>query len=384
MTRIVILGAGFAGLTLAAELDGLASEGKADVTLVDRARDFSMGLNLQWAFAGRRSPQEGQRMYASLRPRHVRFLHDEVVAVDTANRVVRTRSASLPYDRLVVALGAELAPEAVPGLAEGAYNLFELESVLQFREAVRRWEGGTLLIAIAAVPFKCPPAPYEYAFLVDDALRVRGVRDAVRLVLTTPEPQPMPVAGKAVGDAVRGMLAERGIEYLPGHKPNAVDAANRRVTYENGAAIDYGLLAAVPPHRAPKVLRDAGLADASGFVPVDLGTFRAAVPDVYAVGDVAAIRLPTGSPHPKAGVFAEGQALAVARRLAAEVLGEEPPSYLGRGTCYVETGRNEAAPAEIRLLEEGGPAARIEAPSTKGLESKRQFEAERLERWFGG
>jgi len=384
MTHIVILGAGFAGLTLAVELDTLAAQGKVDVTIVDRAPHFSMGLNLQWVFAGRRSPQEGQRMYASLRPRHVRFLHDEVVAIDAAKGVVRTRSTSLPYDRLVLALGAELAPDLVPGLAEGAYDLFDLDSVLQFRDAVHRVDGGTLLIAITATPFKCPPAPYEYAFLVDDALRARGVREKVRLVLTTPEPQPMPVAGKAVGDAVRAMLAERGIEYLAGHKPKAVDAANRRVAYENGAELEYALLAAVPPHRAPKVVRDAGLADASGFVPVELGTFRAQAPNVYAVGDVAAIKLPGGGPHPKAGVFAESQALSVARHLAAGILGGEPPTYPGRGTCYVEVGRNEAAPAEIRLLEEGGPAARIEPPSVKGLELKRRFETERFERWFGG
>ena len=384
MTRIVILGAGFAGLTLATELDSLAAQGKADVTLVDRAPQFSMGLNLQWVFAGRRSPQEGERMYASLRPRHVRFLHDEAVAIDTAKGVVRTRSTSLPYDRLVLALGAELAPDPVPGLADGAYDLFDLDSVLQFRDAVQRVDGGTLLIAIAAMPFKCPPAPYEYAFLVDDALRARGVREKVRLVLTTPEPQPMPVAGKAVGDAVKAMLAERGIEYLTGHKPKAVDAAHRRVAYENGAELEYALLGAVPPHRAPKVVRDAGLADASGFVPVELGTFRAQAPNVYAVGDVAAIKLPGGSPHPKAGVFAESQALAVARRLAAEALGGEHEKYPGQGTCYVEVGRNEAAPAEIRLLEEGGPTARIDPPSVKGLELKRQFERERFDRWFGG
>jgi sulfide:quinone oxidoreductase len=194
----------------------------------------------------------------------------------------------------------------------------------------------------------------------------------------------MPVAGKAVGDAILRMLAERGIDYFPGRKPKAIDASGRTVSYENGAVLPYDLLGAVPPHRAPRVVRDAGLADASGFVPVELGTFRTSVANVYAVGDVAAIRLPNGNPHPKAGVFAEAQALTVARNLAAEILQGPTTAYLGRGVCFVDVGRNMAAAAEIRLLAEGGPQARIEPPSAKGLEEKSQFERERFNAWFGG
>ena len=384
MDRVVVLGAGFAGLTIAKELDALVGEGKADVTLVERNAQFSMGFNMQWVLAGRRAPEEGERDYASLRPRHVRLVHDEAVAIDTAERTVRTKSRLLPYEHLVVALGAELAPELVPGLAEAAYNLCELSSMLQFRSALRRFDGGTITIAVASVPFKCPPAPYEYTMLIEDLLRERGVRERGRLVLTTPEPQPMPVAGKAVGDAVRAMLAERGIEYLPGHKPASVDAAARIVTYENGASLTYDLLAAMPPHRAPRVVRDAGLTDVSGFVPVELGTFRTKSPNVYAVGDSAAMKLPNGNPHPKAGVFAEAQALVLARNLAAEIQGGEATPYAGRGVCYIDVGRGMAASAEISLLTDSGPKALIDPPSAKGLELKRQFERERFTAWFGG
>jgi len=382
--RVVILGAGFAGITLASELDSLAAARKTDVTLVDRRPHFSMGFNMQWSFAGRRAPEEGMRAYASLRARHARFLHDEVAAIDVPGRAVHTTSQRLPYDHLVIALGAELAPELIPGLAVGAYDLFDLDSVMQFREAVHRFEGGTLAIAVAATPFKCPPAPYEYALLVDDLLRTQGVRDRVRLVVTTPEPRPLPLAPKVAGDTVMALLADRGIEYRPGHKPSSVDPVERRISFENGTKLEYGILGAVPPHRAPKVVRDAGLADASGFVPVELGTFRTSAPDVYAVGDVAALKLPNGSPHPKAGVFAEAQALTVARHLAAAIAGAEKTPYAGRGTCFVDVGRAMAAPAEIDLLAEGGPQFRIDPPSSRGLDEKRKFETDRFERWFGG
>ena len=381
MDRIVILGAGFAGLTIAAELDA-AAEGKAQVTLVDRNASFQMGLAMEWVLAGRRLPDEGQRWYGRLRTHHVRFVHDEVVAIDASSRVIVTKAHRLEYDHLVVALGAELAPELVPGLAQGAYNLCDMSSVAQLRDRVATLDGGRVVVLIASVPFKCPPAPYEYALLIDDVLRRRGARECTEIVLTTPEPQPMPVAGKAVGDAVKAMLAEHRIEFRPGMKPRAVDAQRRVVTYEDGSTQDYTVLAAMPPHRAPQVVRDSRLTDASGFVPVKLGSFETEIANVYAVGDLAALKLPNGSPHPKAGVFAEAQGFFVARTLLAS-LGMGPPlEYTGEGVCYIDVGDDKAAPVRAHLLHPEGPRLVLEPPSALGLDEKRQFERERLEKWF--
>ena len=383
MERIVILGGGFAGLTLATELDRLAADGKAEVTLVERNASFQMGFSMQWVLADRRTPEQGQRPYSALRAPHVRFLHDEVAFIDTNARIVHTKAHDLKYDRLVVALGAELALELVPGLAEGAYNLCDVSSILHLKQAVSIAEGGTILILVSSVPFKCPPAPYEYAFLIDDLLRQRGVRDTMRLVVTTPEPQPIPLAGKAVGDAIKAMLAERGIEFHPTRKPKLVDPERRVVSYDDGSSLEYDILAAMPPHRAPRVVRDAGLTDASGFVPVKLGSFASDVSGVYAVGDVAAIKLPAGNPHPKAGVFAEAQALVVARALAAELGAGSAMPYPGTGACFIDVGQGKAVPAEIFLLEAGGPRFVLGPPSEAGLEGKRRFERERFEQWFG-
>jgi sulfide:quinone oxidoreductase len=383
MRSVVILGAGFGGLTLAAELDPLAKAGKARVTLVDKSPHFSMGFSLQWAMAGRRSPEEGQRAYAARLMQHVKFVHDEILLIDTTRRMVKTRSLTLAYDDLIVALGAELVPEIIPGLAEGGYSLCDLRSVLQLKAALESIEKGTVMVAISSLPFKCPPAPYEYALLMDEVLRRRGVRNEIHILLTTPEPQPMPVAGKGVGDAVKSLLAEHKIEFLPGHKPVSVDFAGREIEYENGSKIAYDVLGAMAPHRAPRILKE--LVDASGFVPADLGTFKTAVPNVYAVGDAASIKLPDGKPHPKAGSFAESQAKALAGNLIALVEGKEPATrYAGQGTCFVETGQNMAAPAAANLLGPEGPRITLNPPSEGGLEGKRQFERERFAKWFGG
>lgn len=384
MEHIVILGAGFGGLTVAMELESLAASGRARVTLVERGSHFRMGFSKQWVLDGRRRPDEGTRPYASLRTPHLEFLTDEVAAIETVSRTVHTRSRRLEYDQLVIALGADLAPELIPGLSEGAYDLFDDSDIPMLKAAVEGITEGTLLVAVGSVPFKCPPAPYEYALLLDDVLHRRGTRRRVRIVVTTPEAQPMPAAGKVVGDQVKALLAEREIELLPQYRPVAVDPPTRVVTYENGAKVPYAILAVIPPHRAPKVVRDAGLTDTSGFVPVELGTFRTSRPDVYAIGDVAAIKLPGGGPHPKAGVFAEAHALTVARALVKRVTGHEGAAYDGVATCYVETGRGMAAPAEISLLEPGGPRARMDSPSVAGLAAKAEYERERFARWFGG
>ncbi len=383
MKKMLILGAGFAGLAMETELEGIARSGAAEVALVDRSTHFSMGFSMQWSMIGRRNQEEGFRPYSSLQAPHVKFVNDEVVSIDTGPKTVNTKSQKLAYDYLVIALGAELCPGIIPGLSEGAYNLCDRNSVMQLKAAVANIQEGTIAVVISSVPFKCPPAPYEYALLIDDMLRKRNVRNKIRIILTTPEPQPMPVAGKEIGETVKSLLAQRGIEYITLHKPKIVDAVKSKIFYENGFEISYDILCAMPPHRAPKAARDSGICDESGFVPAELGSFATRMQGVYAIGDAASIKLPNGSPHPKAGVFAEAQAITLARNLIAEISKGEKEKYDGKGVCYIDTGMEKAAPAEIQLLAAGGPKASLGEPSHEGIEGKRMFEAERLRKWFG-
>ena len=135
--KIVILGGGFGGLTLAAELESLARLGKAELTLVERNMEFRMGFSMQWVLAGRRNPDEGRRPYAASRSKLVQFLHDEAAALNTAEQTVHTKTGRLKYDHLLISLGAELAPELVPGLSEAAFNLCDFDSVLQLKRALQ-------------------------------------------------------------------------------------------------------------------------------------------------------------------------------------------------------------------------------------------------------
>lgn len=382
MARIVILGAGFGGLTLAEALAPAVASGH-EVTLVDRKDRFLMGLAKLWMLVGERAPDEGWGDVSRVSRRGVRFVKAEVSAIDRAARAVRTTAGDLPYDRLVVALGAEVVPGLVPGLPASA-NLYDAAAVPGLRDRLDAISSGTIALVLCGAPYKCPPAPFEAAALVDARLRARGVREAVRLVVTIPDAQPMPVAGPAAGQAVRALLAEKGIDLWTGCAPASVDVAAREVRFANGQRLGYDLLLAVPPHRAPEVVRTAGLADASGWIPVDPQTFATSDPSIHAVGDVTAVALPGAGLLPKAGVMAERQAEVVAANLLAALAGRGPErAYDGTGVCYMEVGGKRAARIEGAFYTGPGDRVRLDAPSAETFALKQAFERERLARWFG-
>jgi NADH dehydrogenase FAD-containing subunit len=125
------------------------------------------------------------------------------------------------------------------------------------------------------------------------------------------------------------------------------------------------------------------LTDNSGFVAADIWTLETSIPGVYAVGDVASLKLPNGNPHPKAGVFAENQASAVARNIISAIKGTEPVKYSGTGVCFIDAGRGQASQARAELLTQEGPKFVFAPPSDEGLKSKRSFETEHFKKWFG-
>jgi hypothetical protein len=130
------------------------------------------------------------------------FRHAEVEELDLDNKVVRTSSGDLDYGSLVVSLGAQLAPETVPGFEQMAYNLYTTEGCARIHAALEDLSEGTIGVLITAMPFKCPAAPYEAAFLAESFVRRKGIRRNVEIHLFSPEHAPMPVAPPAVGDSI--------------------------------------------------------------------------------------------------------------------------------------------------------------------------------------
>ena len=353
------------------------------ITVVDRARHHLFQPSLLWVADGTRRPEHLTRPLSRLNRRGVSFRLGAVEGLDLSAQRVRLDEGDVPYDYLLLAPGAELRPEALPGLTQAGRNLYTLDGAAGLNADLSRFEGGRLVVLVGAMPFKCPAAPYEAAMLIEARLRTQGVRRRSEIAVYTPEPQPMPVAGPALGAAVRDMLASRGIEYFPGHRPLAVEPGTRTIQFETGDVARYDLLAYVPPHAAPGFVVDAGLAPPGGWVNVDPKTLATGAEHVWAVGDVTGIPLANGKALPKAGVFAEGQADVVARNIAALARGAAPTTtYKGEGACFLELGGGQAGFATGDFYATPDPVVQLKTPGRRWHWAKVLFERTWFPRWL--
>jgi sulfide:quinone oxidoreductase len=378
MKRVLILGGGFGGIATAHRLkQKLAPED--EIILVDRRGYFMVGFRKSWALVGESSLEAGQRSLDNLTSLGIRVMRDPVTRIDPGTRAAYMGDQRIDADALVVALGAELAPEAIPGFQGHAFNVYDAQDIPRAAQALSEFHGGRLLIGIFGAPYKCPPAPYEMALLISDSLKARSIKASMEVF--TPQPMSLPVLGSAGCDLIESRLADRGITFLPNHKATAVEEG--QVLFgEQGRPFD--LLLGVPPHRPPAVVRESGLVDNSGWVSVNPRTLETQYPGVYAIGDVVHISLANGKPLPKAGVFAEAMGETVADRIAAVFSGDEPEAtFKGEGGCYLEVGAGQAMMVRGHFLAEPEPEVMLTEPSPDYLNEKRAFETQRLQAWFG-
>jgi sulfide:quinone oxidoreductase len=362
---VLILGGGVGGLTAASELRRLLP-GEHRVVLVEKTPKHAFAPSFLWLMTGDRQPEQITRDVRRLVRPGVEVVLAEAQAIDLANRTVQTSTQALNFDYLIIALGAELALEAIPGLAESAHTFYTFDGAMKLHAALRDFGGGKVAVTVSALPYKCPGAPHEGAMLLMDYFRKRGLGDKTEVHLFTPEPQPMPVAGPTLGDAVKQMLADQGIIFHPLHKLIKVEATTCELTFEGKDSFEFDLLVAIPPHRGPRLAREAGLTNEAGWIPVNRDTLRTQYENVYALGDVTAISLPgRWKPDvplmlPKAGVFAHAQAEVVARRTAVEITGAgERSEFPGLGYCMLEAGEGLAGFAYGNFISEPSPQIKL-------------------------
>lgn len=283
----------------------------------------------------------------------------------------------------MVALGAELTPERIPGLLGTAHHIYELEAATKFRDALMAFRGERILMGISSLPYKCPAAPYEAALLVDYLVKKRGLGREVDIRFFTPEPYPLPVAGAKVGGMVKEMLEARGIEFNPKLKLSYVDGERKEAHFENGEKMGFDLLFAVPPHSCPPLAEGSGLTDQSGWVAVNPTTMTTKYDDLYALGDIVGIKLPNGMMLPKAGVFAHGQADVVAHNIAVDIQGGgDRREWDGGGKCFLETGFGKSCYASGNFYAEPNPKVNFRRPRRIWHWGKILFEKYWLWRWF--
>jgi sulfide:quinone oxidoreductase len=371
---VVVLGGGVGGLVAARELrDRLPRQHR--VVLVDRERDHLFAPSLLWLMVGQREASHIKRPLQRLERKGIEVRLGEIAHIDPETRTVVVNGEPLVADQLIVSLGAELAPELIPGLAAAGHNFYTEAGAQALRAALETTRSGRVVVLTAGPAYKCPAAPYEAALLIDAWLRSHGLRDAVEVAVYAAEPGPMGVAGPAMSGAVKQLLAAKGIAYHPEHQVKTVDPATRRLEFANGTQAGFELLAYVPPHRAPRVVRESPLMSDTGWISVDRHTLETRFPNVYAIGDVVSIPLKLGRPLPKAGVFAHGQAVVVAQNVAAKLTNSgKRARFDGHGECFIEVGAGRAGYGAGDFYAEPVPAVAMRAPSWRWHLAKVLFE----------
>ncbi len=379
-TTTVILGGGFGGISAANSLRRLLTA-EHEIVVIDESSRFHVGAGKTWIMLGERTYDQISQSRVALLAPGVRFVEAKAQNIGLSNRTVSLESGSLNWDFLVIALGADLNPASVPGLGEAAHTFYTVDGAQRLKVVLERFSGGDVTILIPRVPFKCPPAPYEAALLLHHAFESRGLAGKARLAIHTAEGAPMATAGPEMGQYIKGELAQRAIAFFPQRSTSRVDGAAQRVGFEDGSEARYDLLIAIPPHEAPKVVRDAQLTNQSGWIPVDPRTLQVKQPpdarEVYAVGDVTIVPLPgrykpdIGLSLPKAGVFAEAHGRIVAHQIAARILGRMPDeAFDGKGYCYLETGAKRAVKADGSFFELPHPVMQKRIPDEAQFRDK--------------
>ena len=339
---MVVVGSGdggtFTANLLASELHDEIRGGLASVQLVGEhlKHPFQPG-NLDIAFKGA-NPEKYVKDERELLRKGVDFVQDPAVKIDYGSKSVTTKSGQvLGYDFLVIATGAVADPSKVPGLAEGSMNFHTgWEDSQRVWEALQRFEGGVVVVAIAGTPHKCPPSPDEAAFMLDEFFRGRGIRDKVKIKFLTPYPRPYPA--ERISKVVEPMFQAKGIEVSTFFNVDAVDPKEHKIYSLEGDAIAYDLLIAVPPHHGADVIINSGIGDEDGYVPTDRGMMRVVGQQgVYCIGDA------TNIPVSKSGVVAHLQSVVVAHNIFAAIeKSKDLLEYNGRINCPMEVGHHRA------------------------------------------
>lgn len=382
--RVVVVGGGFAGATCARWLKKAA--GNIAVTLVEPHARFIACPFSNAVIAGLR-PIEAQYFgYDGLRKAGVEVVEQIVVAIEPdARRVRLADGASLGYQRLVVAPGIDLRFDALPGYDQAAAEIMPHawkageQTLLLRRQLEAMADGGLVVLSAPANPFRCPPGPYERASLIAHYLKTRKPRAKLILLDAKDAFSKQRLFQAAWQDLYPGM-----IEWVPlsaGGRVTKVDPRTRTLITEFGShRADVANI--IPPQRAGAIAVSAGIADQTGWCPIDPVSFESKQKlDIHVIGDAA-----IAGAMPKSAFAANSQAKVCASAIASLLRGEEPPAAKLINTCYSLTAPDQGisiagvyAPGDGLLAEikGAGGVSPLDAPA-----ATRAAEAAYAEAWF--
>jgi sulfide:quinone oxidoreductase len=334
--NVAILGGGVGG-TLTANLLSKGMGRDVRITVVDPTGMHLYQPGLPYVALGQANGRWLARDERTLLRKDVELAVERAERVDPDSGVVHlARGGALPYDYLVLATGSRTVPDEIPGFVEGAHEFYTLDGALRLREALRTFRGGRILVGVAGIPYKCPPAPVEFVLMLDSFLRKRGIREKSEITLLSPLNRAFTI--ESASNLIQPIMERKGIGLSTFFNVESVDPSAGAVSSLEGEKAEYDLLVLVPPHRGQQVVDESGLGDAGGWVPTDRHTLQHAKhPRIFTIGDA------TDLPISKSGSTAHFEAPVVASRIKNRTPDEEPsPAYGGRVMCFLETGDGKA------------------------------------------
>ena len=334
--RIVVLGGGVGGTLVANLLDKELGR-DAQVTVVDPTGMHDYQPGYLYVALGEAKGHWLSREERTLLRSGVDLAIEEAVRIHPdAGTVQFAGGGSLEWDYLVIATGARLVPEQIPGLSEGSFEFYSLPGAERLAQELRRFRGGRVKVGVAGIPYKCPPAPVEFTFMVEEFLRHKGVRDRSEVELLSPLNRAFTI--ESASTLIKPYMDERGIGLTTFFNVESVDASAGVVESLEGEQAEYDLLVLVPPHKGAQVVIDSGLGDPGGWLPTDKYTLNVDGHEhVFGLGDA------TNLPISKSGSTAHFEAPVIASRIASLVRGSAPKeNYGGRVMCFLEVGDGKA------------------------------------------
>ena len=377
--HVVILGGGFGGLSSANELRNTLSSSQVKITVIDKKDWFMVGFTKLWIINGTRTFENSFGSLNELSKKEINFIKEEILEINSQNKTIKTNSQNIEFDFLIISTGAVLAPQKIPGLVENGFNLYDHEQLLEIRDKLESIESGKIAISIMGMPYKCPPAPFEASLLIDSMLRKRGVRNSVQIDFYSPAPITLPAAGPEVSKKILELVNSEKITFHNSCKIKSVES--KKLIFENSEA-DFDILLAIPPHIAPKIIYDSDLAKEPGFIPINRDC-KTSFENIFAIGDVTVLPVGEKLAVPKAGIFAEGEGIIVAKNIISKIQSKkEIELFDGKGGCFIESGKDTAAVLEVDMFSHSKPSTNLSELTSDNLTKKQEFEKERLSKWL--
>jgi len=342
MKDIVILGAGTAGTMMANHLQKKLNKDEWKITIIDERKNHYYQPGFLFLPFDLYSPEALVQPIEKFIPRDVSFVNASIDQIAAGENYVRMSDGSTYYyDILIIATGADIAPEEVEGMMDSEweksiFNFYTFEGALALRNKLRNWQGGHLVVHITEMPIKCPVAPLEFAFLADSYFKHKGIREKVKITYVTPLSGAFtkPQATKAL----EHLLSEKNIDIVSDFAIERIDTDRRAIIDYGGKEVAFDLLVTTPTNKGSKVIERSGLGDDLNYVPANKATLQSlGHENIFVIGDAAAI------PASKAGSVAHFEAEILTKNIL-HYINKEPlaEEFDGHANCFIETGNRRA------------------------------------------